>query len=76
MKTDKQIDIQIGQVLREERTRRGYSMEYIAVKLGVNKSTISFWESGRNGMSAGALFKYCAVLNIAPSDVFRIVERR
>lgn len=74
MLTDKELNRQIGQALRDERKRRRYTLEYIGQALGVSRSTVYLWETGRNGISAAMLKKYCAVLNITVSDITRMIR--
>ena len=74
MLTDKELNRQIGQALRDERKRRRYTLEYIGQSLGVSRSTVYLWETGRNGTSAAQLKKYCDVLNITMSDITRMIR--
>lgn len=57
MLSDHELNVQIGQALRDERKRRRYTLEYIGQSLGVHKSTVYLWETGRNGISAAQLKK-------------------
>ena len=74
MLSDKELNKQIGAALREERKRRRYTLEYIGDVIGVSKSTVYLWESGRNGISAAMLKRYCEALNITVSDIARIIK--
>lgn len=74
MLSEKELNKQIGQALKEERERRHYSKEYIAQSLGVTRQCVYYWETGRNGISAAALKRYCEVLNITMSDISRIIR--
>ena len=74
MLSDKELNIQIGQALKEERERRHYSLEDMAGMLSVSKVTVHYWETGRNAISAAMLKRYCAALNITVSDIARIIR--
>ena len=58
MLSDKELNKQIGAALRDERKRRRYTLEYVGERIGVSKSTVYLWESGRNGISA-AVKPFC-----------------
>lgn len=71
---DNTFDINLGNVLKELREKRGLSQEDIASKLDVSKSAVCRWESGDNRMYAITLKEYCSILNISISYVFDLVE--
>jgi transcriptional regulator with XRE-family HTH domain len=74
MLSDHELNAQIGQALKDERERRHYSLDYIADALGVSHVAVFYWETGRNGISAAQLKKYCDVLNITMSDIARMIR--
>ena len=65
---EKEFNIRLGKTLREERKRIGYSIYDVAERIGVSKSTVSYWENGERTMSALYLKMYCDVLNIGLDD--------
>lgn len=70
---EKEFNIRLGNALREERKKIGYSIYDVANRIGVSKSTVSYWENGERTMSALYLKMYCDVLNISLDDFVRKV---
>lgn len=65
-----------GEVLRAARKQRGLSQEALALEAGVERNYISLIELGRNSPSMRILFKLCAVLDVAPSQLLARVEEQ
>ena len=61
--------IRLGNELQGEREKAGITLREMAVKLDVDNSTISKWETGKNKISAVDLLRYLKVLDIKP-DIF------
>lgn len=61
--------IRLGNELQCEREKAGITLREMAVKLDVDNSTISKWETGKNKISAVDLLRYLKVLDIKP-DIF------
>lgn len=70
MYTNEEFRQKLGESLKAERESRGIKAIEISKKMGVNKSTISYYESGAKNMSAAALRDYCECLGISMSDFF------
>lgn len=68
MDTNESI-IRLGNELQNEREKAGITLREMAVKLDVDNSTISKWETGKNKISAVDLLRYLKVLDIKP-DLF------
>lgn len=62
------IDIELGKWLEEKRTEKGFSLQQVADKLGVHRSTVHYWEKGKRKMYASALMEYCDVLGVNLED--------
>ena len=62
--------IKIGFELQAERGKADITLREMAVKLGVDNSTISKWETGKNKISAVDLLRYLEVLGIKPDAFF------
>ncbi len=59
-----EIDIIIGQKMKELRLKKGYSMQYVADRLGLkNRSSIAHIEAGRNVLSISELKELCDIYN-------------
>jgi transcriptional regulator with XRE-family HTH domain len=70
------LDEAFGAVLKEQRKAIGLSQEALALDAELERNFISLLERGKNSPSMRTLFKLCAVLQIAPSDLVRRVELR
>lgn len=68
-KIDKAIYEIIGQKLREERERLGYSLEFVADKVGLTKKTIQRYETAESRITTETLDSLCKVLKINPKDI-------
>lgn len=66
------VDISIGEQLKEQRLKKHYSMQYMADRIGIQKSTYFYSESGRTGLSIGNLVKACEVLGL---DYVQVIEK-
>lgn len=66
----------LGQVLREERERRGLSQEGFARASGYSRNYISLLEQGTSSASIGALFRLARCLDLPPSALVRRAEGR
>lgn len=67
---DMTISQKIGAGLQAEREKAGITLRTMAVKLDVDNSTISKWETGKNKISAVDLLRYLKVLDIKADDFF------
>lgn len=65
-----------GEVLREIRKRGGLTQEGLAHEAGLERTYISFMERGLRQPSLRVLFSICRALDVAPSDVVRMLEER
>jgi transcriptional regulator with XRE-family HTH domain len=63
------LDVQIGAALREARLNQGITQEELAQVLGVNRTTIARYESGRRGLSIAMLLALTRVLDVLLSDL-------
>ena len=66
------VDISIGKQLKEQRTKKKYSMQYLADRIGIQKSTYFYCENGRTGLSVSNLIKACEVLGL---DYVEVIEK-
>lgn len=72
---DKDIDRMLGEVLKDLRIRNGYSMQYVADRLGFkNRSSIAHYESGRNSLTMTQFKQLCDLYKVdyksIMSDIF------
>lgn len=53
----------IGEWLREQREKTGRSLQQVAERYGVSRSTISCWENAKRSISAKDLVEYSRTLD-------------
>ena len=56
--------------LRNARTQKGYTQEYMADGLGISQKQYSRLENGESGITLDYLEKICEKLEINPQDLF------
>ena len=56
--------------LRNARTQKGYTQEYMADSLGISQKQYSRLENGESGITLDYLEKICSKLEINPQDLF------
>lgn len=72
--TDKEFNETLGAILRTERKRREWSLQYVAERVGVSPAAVHYWETGKKTLSARSLARYCDVLGVSIDYVFRKVK--
>jgi transcriptional regulator with XRE-family HTH domain len=72
-----------GEKMKKARLKRGYTQEYMAEKLGVNKGTVSHYEKGKTFPNEEKLVRVSKVLNVSfdyllgeQSDIDALPEKR
>jgi len=66
------IDVEVGQRIKEFRRIRGVSQTSLAEALEVTFQQVQKYEKGMNRISVGALVAICRVLNIEPMDLLGV----
>lgn len=66
-----EILIQLGRNVKAERTRKGYSQEIFAEKLGVNREYVSRIERGIQNLSVKKIVVLANILDININDLLR-----
>lgn len=69
---DKEFDITLGKWLEEKRNEKGYSLQYVADRLGCSKTAVHCWEKGKRSMYASTLRDYCDVLGVDLNEFVKI----
>ena len=72
--TEEQIKdyrLKLGDKIRIVREKRGYSQEKLAVKMNINRSTISKIENGKFGISVDYLVRFSIFLDYE----FKVIEK-
>lgn len=65
-----------GKILQEERKAKKLSQEKLAKSAGLDRTFISLIENGKRSPTFSTILKICSVLEIAPSEVLSIYEKR
>lgn len=75
-KSNKSLNLQIGNNIRQERLKAGMTQPVLAEKLGLEPNSLSSVERGHVGISIEKLIKICKIFSI-PSDrlLFGKVEK-
>ena len=69
----KNYNKKIGAYLAKQRRAKKITQTQLAEKLGVTKTAVSYWETGKRTIYADQMLDYCEVLNIDPQDLVREV---
>lgn len=56
--------VQIGERIRAARQQRGWTQEQLAESVGVSRSAVAQWETGRAGQLTGNLARIAEVLSV------------
>jgi transcriptional regulator with XRE-family HTH domain len=56
--------VELKDIIREERNRRGWSQRALAKALGVSPGAVAQWETGDSGVSLARLVDLCAVFGL------------
>ena len=57
--------VQIGERIREARQARGWTQDELAEAVGVSRSAVAQWETGRAGQVTGNLSRIAEVLDVS-----------
>ena len=68
------IDIAVGARVREMRTARGLSQEFVADRLGVTFQQVQKYEKGTNRIAASHLFRLSRLMQVKVGDFFADIE--
>ena len=69
----KDLNAEIGRWLAYHRKLRGLSQSEVAERLGVTKTAVHYWETGKRMIYAKTMMDYCHLLDIDPQDLVRDV---
>ena len=61
----------VGEWLRKHREMKHMTQSQIAGRLGVTKTAVHYWESGKRMIFADTMINYCHILDIDPQDLVR-----
>lgn len=66
----RQVLVEFGQKVREERVRRGFSQEELAARAGVHRTYIGMIERAEKNITLESIEKIATALNIRIADFF------
>lgn len=59
----------ISEWIKEKRIQKGWKQEQLGQKVGVTKTAVSYWESGKRSVSAEMFISICKALNADPQEL-------
>lgn len=65
-----EIDVRVGQRIRERRIMLGLTQQDVAARLGITYQQAHKYERALNRVSAGRLYQFARVLQADPDDFF------
>lgn len=63
--------LQIANNIREKRDKKGFSQEFMAIKLGMSQNNYSKIELGKIDLTIGRLSQICEILEVEMSDLIK-----
>lgn len=71
----KNYNTDIGNWLASERIKKGLSQQYVADKLGMTRTAVHYWETGKREISAQNMLDYCNAINADPVRLIKDVVK-
>ena len=73
---DKVFNKIVGEVLKNKRERKGYSLQELSNKIGnkVSRQTLNKYETNNSNIRNGTFIAICKALGEHPSDVFEEIS--
>jgi len=73
---DKEFNRIVGEVLKNKRERKGYSLQELSNKIGkkVSRQTLSKYENNTSNVRNGTFIAICEALGEYPPDVFEEIS--
>lgn len=69
MKSKKEYDYEIGKAIQKARKRKRMNQGALAEMIGVDRTTISKYESGSNPIGMSAFLQICEALGVDPAEI-------
>ena len=64
-------NIRIGRWMAEKRAESGMSQQAVADRLGVTRTAVHYWESGKRTIYAVNFMEYCKAIGANPEEIVR-----
>lgn len=71
----KNYNNQIGRWLANQRIKRGLLQAEVGDMLGVTKTAISYWETGKRTIDAETMINYCIAIGADPQQLVKDVTQ-
>lgn len=71
----KVINVKLGEKLKTIRTQKGLSQQDVADRLGLTRSAIGFYETGKRTVDIETLFKICDIYNVDVNEVLKDIRK-
>lgn len=65
----KNYNQKIGSYLAKQRRAKKITQKQLAEKMGVTKTAVSYWETGKRTIYAEQMLEYCDTIGIDASDL-------
>lgn len=72
----KNYNSDIGAWLAEQRQKKGLSQQDVADKLGMTRTAVHYWESGKRVISAENMIDYCLAINADPAECVAAIMKK
>ena len=69
-----EFDLVLGQVLKQKRTAKEYSLQYVADKLNTTKQAIFRYEKADVSMKNSTFQKYCSAIGENPIAIYEEIS--
>lgn len=69
----KNYNAKIGAYLAKERKAKKISQQQLADRLGVSKTAVHYWETGKRTIYADQMLEYCEQIGIDPQELVKSV---
>jgi len=66
----------IGKWLADRRESLGLQQSDVGERLGVTKSAVHYWETGKRTIKADTMLEYCKILDADPQELIRDVTKK
>lgn len=64
----------LGEVIKEQRTRKNMTQEFVAEQLGVSRQAVSKWENGTSEPTTSNLLALARLFGVPAEELLRSIE--
>lgn len=66
------MQAELGKILRSYRTKQGWNQQFIADQLNIDRSTYSYYESGRTSPPIDSLIRLSKIFNVTVDELLNV----